>query len=103
VSAIRTRAGQRLRRMFETEELPRGQRWPPVFDARLTERIVEELVPEVEEEAAAQPGTTIRMGDTLFLDWAGSASWGRIVAIGGTSREYTITVERIAGTSDGQE
>lgn len=47
-----TEAGRRLLWMVETERLPTGRRWPRTFEARLTERIVEEFVPRIEEEAS---------------------------------------------------
>lgn len=48
-----TDAGRRLLRMFTTERMPSGRRVPSAFDARLAERIVEELVPQIEAEARA--------------------------------------------------
>jgi hypothetical protein len=50
-----TEAGKRLLRMFMTETTGNGHtRWPRAFDARLAERIVEEFVPMIEQEASAQ-------------------------------------------------
>jgi hypothetical protein len=87
--------------MFETEKGPRASRWPRGFDARLTERFIEDYLPEVEEEAATDAGPTIRIGHRVFFEWAGSTSWGRVVGIGGTVEHdgtYIVTVSREGGT-----
>jgi hypothetical protein len=39
--------------MFRTEERAAGRSSPRTFDARLTERIVQEFLPLVEQEASA--------------------------------------------------
>ena len=49
-----TLAGQRLAWFFETEPAPRGSVWPRSFDARLTQRLVEEFVVAIEVEAYAK-------------------------------------------------
>lgn len=60
----------------------------------------------VEAEAAEKAGPMVQMGEYVFMRWAGSVSWGRVVGIGGTldhDGTYVITVQREAGTMDGPD
>lgn len=54
MSEPRTQAGRRLLRIVGTEALPNGRRWPQAGRARLVERIVEEFIPRIEDEAEAR-------------------------------------------------
>lgn len=98
-----TATGRRLLQMLVTEKGPRGYIWPKAFDARLVERIVEDYIPQVEAEAREKAGPNIKMGGRVFIEWGDTVSWGKVVGVGGTSKEpteYTITVQREGGSDD---